>query len=517
MADLRTLEELSTLIPENPEDAVVFQRLVRVAEQYLPVAWKEWKTFQLTKDEVLGGESDPKLLNKIRFALPTVSIVQAFDPPAVHISEKGYRAIKIKMLNWPFCVGLIIRPNTLAARIRGSAVQNELVNAALGDIKPLLISQKEASKQLSEESQDSDLDENVENNKEISEKTEEDEDTPRLDKLEKSNEELKLMVQSLIDSLGSRKGNVLSGSQESDNESQEIFSDVEEGASAPPPLLDLDLEEEQLPDRENDFCFKPHIKEQEPLIPPAKPHIEALGIDCLRLGKPSFNRVRYAEVQKRLQAFPVFSALQVNTQIGHLASHDAASEQLLKTDTTLGVILHASLLERDYFSEAMKVLISRHPTIKKDVHELLVGPEAKFRQASDDLLQYVCGRRVECIEQRRKRFYPKNTQVVSMLDAIPPSASHLFDAESLAELTKQHSNSFRQYNRTSGISQPTLYQRQQYKSNRQIVKKHFKRISPANHGQQPYQRKNRDPRNSSFKRKGSSERNDNQPNKKQRK
>lgn len=61
------------------------------------------------------------------------------------------------------------------------------------------------------------------------------------------------------------------------------------------------------------------------------------------------------------------------------------------------------------------------------MHDILVGPDSVFRQLSDDVLQYVCGRRAEVIEQRRKLFLPKNNQVASLMEAIPPSSSHLFE------------------------------------------------------------------------------------------
>nr|CAI5827075.1 unnamed protein product [Callosobruchus analis] len=85
----------------------------------------DWLTHIYQTDEgvgnLLGAEYDPQILNKIRFALPTVGLVQAFNPGATHISEKGYMEMKLKMLTFPFCIGLIIRPTCLAAKIRGSA------------------------------------------------------------------------------------------------------------------------------------------------------------------------------------------------------------------------------------------------------------------------------------------------------------------------------------------------------------------------------------------------------------
>ncbi|CAG4930095.1 unnamed protein product [Parnassius apollo] len=62
----------------------------------------------------------------------------------------------MKMLEWPFCVRLIIGPPSIGARIRGSAVQNELIVASLTELKPLLLSRKYASKELAD-SDDADV------------------------------------------------------------------------------------------------------------------------------------------------------------------------------------------------------------------------------------------------------------------------------------------------------------------------------------------------------------------------
>lgn len=194
----------------------------------------------------------------------------------------------------------------------------------------------------------------------------------RIDKLEKTPDELKAVFSAFMESFNDFKENVRSDSVHSDNlhnsvVSEEEFSDYQNESAIIPPLLDIDLNDECNLDEDINFDFAPQTKVQEPSIPPAKPHIESQGIDCLRLGKSSFNRIRYADVHKKLQASPVFSALQVNSQLSHMVKHSTLFEHLSRTDMTLGTILHGVLLQRDSFSEALKQLIAKHPTIKKDV------------------------------------------------------------------------------------------------------------------------------------------------------
>nr|CAH7714516.1 unnamed protein product [Callosobruchus chinensis] len=102
--------------------------------------------------------------------------------------------MKVRMLSWPFCLGLITAPSSLAAKIRGSLAQIELVLAATGDLKHLMISRRKASSILSGEfsDQESTTSERVaRDSKKMS----------RLDKLEKSHAELKDMISSIIKKL----------------------------------------------------------------------------------------------------------------------------------------------------------------------------------------------------------------------------------------------------------------------------------------------------------------------------
>ncbi len=103
------------------------------------------------------------MLNKLRFALPTVGIARAFDVEAKFLSERPYRNYKVKMLNWELCRSLIIGPPAIANRVRGSAAAVELFIKAVSDIKHLMISRKEANKELRAAAMSSSEDEEKEN------------------------------------------------------------------------------------------------------------------------------------------------------------------------------------------------------------------------------------------------------------------------------------------------------------------------------------------------------------------
>ncbi|KAI8440695.1 hypothetical protein MSG28_009047 [Choristoneura fumiferana] len=152
--DMRSLGSLLGWEADDPGDNVILSRLTRLISAHLPDGWQEWRVHTYSKEDLLGNELDPQVLNKVRFAIPTTGLARAFSPNCSSLSERAYRDIKLKLLEWPLCVGLIIGPASLAARIRGSAVQNELVVAALADIKPLLICREEANRELSADTED---------------------------------------------------------------------------------------------------------------------------------------------------------------------------------------------------------------------------------------------------------------------------------------------------------------------------------------------------------------------------
>ncbi|VEN37628.1 unnamed protein product [Callosobruchus maculatus] len=270
----QSLGDLALLECEDQDDNAILQRIKRLAVAHLPEGWRSWMVFGLSRKDILGAELDPQILSKIRFALPTVSLIQAFYQTANTISEKKYRDLKFRMLNWPFCVGLIMAPSSVASRIRGSAAQHELFLSAIVDLKPLLVSRKEACLELAADSSDVDGSSSLQGSDRPPKKP------SRLDMLEQANAELRSMMEVILDRLPQKSTEGLAPTLSNDNE-EDAFSEISSGASdgasgswvAPPlghipmnPTIDLDL--------------TPRTLEQESLIPPAKEATAAQGIEC---------------------------------------------------------------------------------------------------------------------------------------------------------------------------------------------------------------------------------------------
>ncbi|KAG5864471.1 hypothetical protein JTB14_005732 [Gonioctena quinquepunctata] len=180
------------------------------------------------------------------------------------------------MVSWPFCLGIVIGPSSLAANIRCFADANEIVKSALYDMIPLLISRNE---ELAHDASDGDS--VVFGSSSPSEKNK-----SRLSLLEEDITRIKELLETIIIKL-----EVLSNSPEN------YWSDgnPEEFDGTPLNSDQEDREEEASPwvtEEDVDLNFTPKTKGYEPPIPAPKANIESQGIYCLRLGKTSLNKIR---------------------------------------------------------------------------------------------------------------------------------------------------------------------------------------------------------------------------------
>ncbi|KAH9630937.1 hypothetical protein HF086_016820 [Spodoptera exigua] len=120
MAQGRGYTTLVELLDENGETQqyeAILERVKIFAHWDLRVGTR-WEVINASKEEIFEEKPEPNVLNKPVFALPTVGLVRAFDPEAEHLSEKEYREIRFKLLDWVFNRALILGPPLKANRIR---------------------------------------------------------------------------------------------------------------------------------------------------------------------------------------------------------------------------------------------------------------------------------------------------------------------------------------------------------------------------------------------------------------
>lgn len=110
---------------------------------------------RVTKEELFGDKVEPHVMNKLMFALPTVGLARTFDLEADHLSEKGYRDIKLKLIDWAYARALIHGPPAIANKVRGSAIRTELFKRSVDSLRPLLHTRVEANLILSGERSES--------------------------------------------------------------------------------------------------------------------------------------------------------------------------------------------------------------------------------------------------------------------------------------------------------------------------------------------------------------------------
>lgn len=421
-----TLGDLLDEHGESEQDERILSRLKALAQESLPAGWNRWEVSRAPKEEIFGDKLNAHTLDKLMFALPTVSLVRAFDPEINHLSEIGYSEIKLKLLDWAFTRALILGPPSIANKIHGSAAQTELFKKAVECMNPDLHTRKEADIILTGHNSES----NTTNRKRRDTSTLS-EDQPKQCKVDQLEENINTMFSIITSKIEALKP----GTTQS-----EVYSEsgTETGWEAPSINIGLDSTYSQGSDMKHDvidFRPDPDVKVAEPLVPEPTSEIELEGIECQRLGAEGWSLIRYKEAEQRLQATPVFSALKMNTVLQRF--NFQCCPVLEKMDGVLGTISHGLLLQRKALAKGINKIVKDHPEVTEHMIKL-IDTDSPFRKISDDLLQFVCARRAETIERRRKMVSAKNASLTAALQLIPPSTTHLFEEKALTDFIRDN-------------------------------------------------------------------------------
>ncbi|KAL4720728.1 hypothetical protein ACJJTC_004445 [Scirpophaga incertulas] len=289
---LIVLEELLEEAAATEEEDVILDKLKELARNSLPEGWRLWKTENPTKEGLFGESIDPQLLNKIRIALPTLGVVQAFYPDADYIAEKPFREMKASMLNWAFCRALIVSPTYLVSKIK------ELKFVVSLEEKAFLRRRESTPAKRS-----------------------------RIGILEEKVDNLINIITRQTRAASATSVSTITSESDKNNKSS---SDIESSFQFPPYSGEYNGNKSAV------FNFDPEVKEDEPSIPVPSETIKAQGIACQKLGSSSWNRIRYKDVQKRLQASPVFNTLKhVNDQLCSLTPKSFHSNLLAGSEKAL--------------------------------------------------------------------------------------------------------------------------------------------------------------------------------------
>lgn len=87
------MKDLLSQETDQGEDNQILSIIKRLANSHLPEGWHKCRIVATTKNDILGGDSGPLILDKIRFALPTAGLARAFSPECTSLPERVYRDI----------------------------------------------------------------------------------------------------------------------------------------------------------------------------------------------------------------------------------------------------------------------------------------------------------------------------------------------------------------------------------------------------------------------------------------
>lgn len=439
------------------EEETFYKNLLRILDEVYPGNWREWVVNTPTYTDLFGDAISSDLECRLRFAVPTIRLAQAHSQTEATLSERRYRKIKRILINWPIGRALIYTPLSLMAKVHPVHPGNKFSDA-VGTIKGELIPRHEASKVLrSHCGRESESASTVSSRR--TSKRSHSPDPPYVTKeprmsefMEQQNALLGKLCQ-LVQTTNENVNTMLSKGETScmsafpqhmlppsvqceNSEERETLSEddsVDESWHAPSlGHNQFDDEEENTAEPLQDFT--PGTKETEGKVTKADDTLIKQACDCQRFNSDGWQNIRYADVQKTFQATPAFTSLKVNGNLATVTPAWQLVSVLERTDLSLAAITHGLLQQRQTFQELYK---NAPPTVKSHISKHFLAPESTFRKTSDSLLQYVCGKRAEIIQQRRGIYKPQNRTLNELLHAIPPSETHLFAEPQLSELVKE--------------------------------------------------------------------------------
>lgn len=449
-------------LPTPTEDKEFCNRIIKIINDNYPQDWKSWEVENYTYTELFGETISSKTEAKIRFAIPTAQLGEAYTPNDPSLSEKKFRIIKRILLRW--CVGraLIYSPHSLVEKIHAHSYEHFMSTVKI--LKPKLTAQRASTPSSTQRKRQSESPTASCSTTKSARHESSDNQSLQISFFEKM---MQVLVQqtAAIDSVATQVAALTSKESEADQSQipdSEASSDSEGEDQRDfelPPFLDLPPSprrvdttpketnlEAQIREAESNLLklrnqqvqdvncdFSPCTTEAEPKLGKANPQLVDQGRKCQRLGDDGWKNIRYAEVQKTFHVAPVFGSLKVNSLLATSTPRTALQGHLEKTDLTLGAISYGLFLQRKAFEDAWKKLDSN---AQQEVQKKFLAPECEFRKISDGLVQYTCGRRAEVLQTRRETYKPTNKVLHDILHDIPPSDTHLFCEDKLGEAVK---------------------------------------------------------------------------------
>ncbi|KOB67017.1 Uncharacterized protein OBRU01_20288, partial [Operophtera brumata] len=140
-----TLGEVAKWDPP-PEQEEFYKNVIDILDGCYPQDWKSWEVSEASYEDLFGVKISSDDENRLRFAIPTVLLANAYGS-LTSFSERKYRLIKRILLNWPLGRALIYSPLATMKKIHPTDAYSGFMQN-LSDIKSQLLSRQAASATL---------------------------------------------------------------------------------------------------------------------------------------------------------------------------------------------------------------------------------------------------------------------------------------------------------------------------------------------------------------------------------
>ncbi|KAF6197733.1 hypothetical protein GE061_008699 [Apolygus lucorum] len=446
---------LGALFEQTTEDPFL-NEVKKIITNTYPEGWKDWR---LKPKPPLTKEVDR---NRLRFALPTLLLVQAYTPGATHISERRYKQMKAALFSWPLGQALLTSPPSFASDFRPSQQDYDNFLENMKPLKHLFISRDRVNSISTSEKQmkGRDIEDTTlpatTNEPQPAARYVSPQQLPATDdegpeyesispprptmvqlirqNLRPVEERVEAMKDEILAALSSQQPESYIESAMSQDESESdrvtspelndprVTSQISTHKTGTPAGLDTasadpwgdgQLEAtlagpsstSWLPD------FVPTTIEREPDVPEPDAVLQAQVVDCLRLGHSSWDRIRYTDAEKKFKHGGSFRPLQSNHQLT-AASHDKEFS-LRQQERIMGNILYGLLSQRNAFQKAIARRAVSNPELASILQEDFTNASTEFRQESDGLLHKSSGCPNPCAKSSSTSYGPINGQTTS--------------------------------------------------------------------------------------------------------
>lgn len=206
---------------------------------------------------------------------------------------------------------------------------------------------------------------------------------------------------------------------------------VDDLEATSPPSAPVAPEDEPNYPQVTDINFKLETTLKSVCATTSKEHADILD-KLQHFNTANWAQVRYIDAQKTYVSSPGFTELDSNDMIKTFDRNRA----LAVTEKTLAAVSHALIIQNEKLKDGFEDLLSwlhaqTEPQTIAAVKDKInnIFSEGEYSRIHLDMLQMVCGRRADIIQQRRDGVlhFVKDQCLKESLRKIPPTQVHLFD------------------------------------------------------------------------------------------